>query len=114
MYLINDEEPNKFEAREVVVVRTEIRIGDQDGAVVSIAPPIEDAKGGPLSGAILVPRHRDVKVEDIRRGLVSNPASVFVCRYSGSPEGLPSRLAKEDVSIVFWGRLLNDRPNKRR
>jgi hypothetical protein len=110
LYLINDDEPKQVARRLVRVIRDDVRIGNQQGLVVTLDPPIENVPGGTLQTAILAPRHRDDLVGDFRRGSVRKPASVFVLRFAGSWEDLPKEITKEQVSIVFWGRL-NDSPD---
>jgi hypothetical protein len=105
LYLINDDEPRQFARRLVRVVRDDVRVGDQRGLVVSIEPPIDNVVGGTLQTAILVPRHREDLVGAIRKSSLPKPASVFVVRFAGSPKDLPAEIPKEQVSIVFWGRL---------
>src|SRR5438128_452834 len=101
MYLVNDDQPWQFPARVATIVRDDVRVGDQSGVVVTIDPPIENAAGGSLATAILVPRHRNVSIEDLRRGATLRPVSVFVCRFKGEPNELDSLLTKNDVQISF-------------
>jgi hypothetical protein len=105
LYLINDDEPSQFPPRTVTVVSRGVRVGSQDGLVVTIDPPIENTPDGPLSAAVLVPRHRDVRVEELHAGAMRKSASVFVCRFTGNAEDLPKELTKDDLPIAFWGRL---------
>jgi len=68
---------------------------------------IDQAAGGPLATALLVPRHRDIGIQDLWQGRTPKPVSVFVCRFRGEPHELSGELTSNDVSIVFWG-LVND------
>jgi hypothetical protein len=107
MQLIDDDEPWRFMARIVTVVRDDVRVAGKAGVVVTIDPPLDgpDIVGGELATAILVPRHRDVKFEDLRRGSMEKPGSVFVLRFSPATADLPSELTADEVVIVFWGRV---------
>jgi hypothetical protein len=105
MQLMHDDEPWRFAAHVVTVVRDDVRVAGKPGVVVTIDPPLDapDIVGGELAKAILVPRHRDVKFEDLRRGSMEKPGSVFVLRFVTSIAELPSELTVDDVVIVFWG-----------
>jgi hypothetical protein len=105
MQLIHDDEPLRFAARVVTVVRDDVRVAGTPGVVVTIDPPLDapDIVGGELAKAILVRRHRDVKFEELRRGSMEKPGSVYVLRFSPSIADLPSELTVDDVVIVFWG-----------
>lgn len=110
LYLINDDEPGQFTARQLTIIRDDVRVGDQPGIVVSIAPPLDRAAGGVLGSALLVPRHRDTRIGDLRNRVLSKPLSVFVCRFTGHARDLKRDLTPGDVSVVFWG-LVNVSPD---
>jgi hypothetical protein len=101
-YLINDDEPGSFKRRVARVTRDNVRLGEQAGVMVTIEPPIENLKGGPLGAALLLPRHVGVSVKDLRGG-AKRPVSVFVCRVLDRAKETENQLSKEDVSISFWG-----------
>jgi len=103
LYLIDDDDPREFKPRLATIVRDDVRVEAQRGVVVTINPPIEHAAGGPLGAAILVPRHKDVSIDDIRAGAREKPASVFVCRFEGDLGELPRQLTKTEVRIALWG-----------
>ena len=107
MYLIDDDEPNRFDPRLLHVLRSGVCIGEKEGVVVGIVPSVTSLPRGPLAEAVLVARHRDVDIQRIARGEVPRPLSVFVCRFPGTVTDLPSVLRKEDVSIELWGRVIS-------
>ena len=107
LYLINGDNPGQFEARAISVIGTPVRVGEQVGAVVRIDPPIDPEWDSPISEALIVPRHRDVRIEEIRNGFVSRPADVFVCRFRNAGARLADDVSTSDVSIVFWGLVIN-------
>ena len=105
MYLVNDDEPSQFQARRVGILRDDVSLEGKPGLLVSIEPPIGATAGGPLARALLVPRHGDVDVDALRHGEVARPASVFVCRLESEVTEPVQALTRDDVSIVFWGRV---------
>jgi hypothetical protein len=105
LYLINADEPWKFEARKATIIREHLRIGETEAVVVSIEPPLDPYPGGPLASAILAPRHRNVSIDEIRNGPLHEPANVFVCRFQGLADQLPEQMVREDVVIALWGLL---------
>jgi len=106
MHLIDDDAPWKFAARVVTVVRDDVRVAGTPGVVVTIDPPLEERDvGEELAKAILLRRRRDVNFQDLRRGSMEKPGSVFVLRFSPLIEDLPSELTVDEVVIVFWGRV---------
>ena len=107
LYLINDDEPRQFTARRLTIIRDDVRVDQKPGIVVRIDPPIDQAAGGPLATALLVPRHRDIGIQDLRQGRMPKPVSVFVCRLRGEPHELGGELTGNDVSIAFWGLVNN-------
>ena len=113
LFLVDDDQPDQFEARELTVLRDDVQVAGKPALVVRIHPPIAGASGGSLKEALLVARHANVQMQEIRDGRVAGRASVFVCRFKGEHESLPVRVGKDDVSIVFWGRVL-DSPRGRR
>ena len=107
VHLINDDEPSRFEARTLEVVRDDVRVGDRPGLVVRIEPPVEDVPGGPLDQALLLARREGVDVDSLRRGAPSKPEHVFVCRLAPKIRDDQDILEADDVSIVFWGLVTN-------
>lgn len=103
--LVNDDQPGQFKTRLATIVRDDISVGERPGIVVEIEPPIENAAGGTLRTAVLVPRHQDVMEPDFRAGRLTRPISVFVCRFQGDSNELPNTVPAADLSIVFWGRV---------
>jgi hypothetical protein len=104
LYLINDDEPRAFVPRVATIVRDAVRVGNREGIFVVIEPPIENSAGNPLAAAILIPRHKDVSIDDLRGGAVRKPASVFVCRVKGDPPQPQAELLDvHEVTISFWG-----------
>jgi hypothetical protein len=107
VHLINDDEPSRFEARTLEVVRDDVRLGDRPGLVVRIEPPVEHVPGGPLDQALLLARREGVDVDSLRRGAPSKPEHVFVCRLASKIGDDQDILEADDVSIVFWGLVTN-------
>ena len=103
-YLIDDDQPSSFKRRVARVIRDDVVHGQQAGVVVSIEPPLDNLKGGPLRTALLLPRHVGVSVDELRSG-AKRPVSVFVCRVLEEAKETERQLSKEDVSISFWGRV---------
>lgn len=103
LYLINDDEPRQFTARELTIIRDDVCVEQKPGIVVRIDPPIDQAAGGTLATALLVPRHGEIGIQDLLQGGKSKPVSVFVCRFRGEPHQLGGELAGNEVSISFWG-----------
>jgi hypothetical protein len=103
LYLINDEEPRQFTARKLTIIRDDVRVDQKPGIVVRVDLPIDQAAGGALATALLVPRHGEIGIQDLRQGGMSKPVSVFVCRFRNEPHELGGELAGNEVSIAFWG-----------
>src|ERR1700674_277123 len=101
-FLIDDDQPSSFKRRVARVTHDDVRLGEQAGVIVTIEPPIENLKDGPLQTALLLPRHIGTSVDDLRSG-AKRPASVFVCRVLQKAKETERQLSKEDVSISFWG-----------
>lgn len=113
LYLLNGDEPSQFRARTITVVREKVRIGEQTGVVVRIEPPLDREWDSLLSEALIVPRHRDVNIDEIRNGFVTRPANVFVCRFTNPAARDSDEVTTSDVSIVFWGLVINAADVKR-
>lgn len=105
MRLTHDDEPGRFAARVVTVVRDDVHVAGIPGVAVTIEPPLEEPeiRGEQLAKAILVRRHRDVKFDDLRSGSMQTPGSVFVLRFPCSVADLATELRADEVVIVFWG-----------
>jgi hypothetical protein len=103
LLLSNADDPGQFKARRIKVIRSGLQIGRNLGVLVSIEEPLDGVVGGPLEVALLVPRNRSVRMEELAEGVVTHRADVFVCRYRGRIESMPSILTRDDVEIVFWG-----------
>ena len=108
LYLIDADSPGAFKRREIHVVREGILMGTRRAAIFAIEPPIENKIGGSLDHALMVPRHRDVEIDEIAHGELSKRASVYVCRFKPGVDESASQFTKDDVSIVFWGAVSTD------
>jgi hypothetical protein len=104
LLLINDDEPRQFAPRKVVVVRDDVRVDGQPGIAVKFEPVIENAAGGPLDAAVLLPRHKSTVLGEFVKNPTRRGTSVFVCRFQDEV-GNHRDIAKAQISIVFWGLL---------
>jgi hypothetical protein len=95
LFLINDDQPAQFAPREVTIVRNDIRVEGQPGLAVTIEPALENAAGGPLRAAILVPRHKGILLESSLADSNPSPVSVFVNRFHGDVRDLPRDMTKD-------------------
>ena len=113
-YLLTDDDaPGSFTARHIVLMRDDlyveakpgVRISGRPAVAVTVDPPLEAHRpaDGPLDKAILVPRHSGVPFDDLCRGCLAAPASVFVLRFSGSIASLAERISPDDVEVALWG-----------
>jgi hypothetical protein len=112
LFLVNADEPSQFAPRGVAVIPNDVEVAGQAAIAVTIEPVLDNTVGGPLQTAILVARRRN---ESIGGFLANNldAIDVFVCRFIGDPMSLARKVRKEDVSIVFWGRLSRSLPRNR-
>jgi len=104
LYLINDDQPGAFKRRVATIVR-KIRVGNREGVLVMIQPPIPSITDEPLAAAIFVPRRRDVSIDDVLMAETQGSISVFVCQPKVALSDDHADLASDDVSILFWGRI---------
>jgi hypothetical protein len=101
--LTNDDDPASLAPRTVEVVRDGLIVGAQPAVVARVSPPLYF--GGDVGTIVLSSRTFGVPVDEILARAHEQPGRVFVCRYIGRESPIPADLDKDDLEILFWGRV---------
>ena len=75
----------------------------RDAVLVDITPPVQGMPGGEISRAVLVARRRDRQVKELFFARTNGSCSVSVCRIRDAAD--LTSLSRQDVDILFWGRV---------
>jgi hypothetical protein len=104
--LCDDDEPTKRGRRFVTVTRTGLDVAGQQAVLASVNPPLAgNGWGTGTSLVILVSRTRGVTINQMTSDPSHRPARVFVCRYLGDFERMPTTISRSDIRVEFWGLL---------